>query len=94
MDGKWAACYVSPTMNRDELRNNIGRTFQFVPPPRRDSANGSWESDMNQWILRSETADKKGFEFLNAIRDHAPFILEPVQIRQFDPPDNWFCEAK
>ncbi|MDO8356937.1 MAG: hypothetical protein Q7U76_11160 [Nitrospirota bacterium] len=42
---------------------------------------------MNQWILRSETADKKGFEFLNAIRDHAHFVLEPVQIRQFDAPD-------
>lgn len=71
-------------MNRDELRKNIGQTFQFVPIPRRDAANGSWESNMNLWILRRETADKKGVEFLNAVRDHDPLILEHVQIRHFD----------
>jgi hypothetical protein len=74
-------------MNRDELRKNIGRTFQFIPHPRRDTANGSWESDMNLWILRSEAADRKGFEFLNAIRDHDLLFLETVQIRNFDAPD-------
>ena len=42
---------------------------------------------MNLWILRGETADKKGFEFLNTIRDHDPLVLEPVQIRNFDFPD-------
>ncbi|MEP6958431.1 MAG: hypothetical protein ABI980_06845 [Nitrospirota bacterium] len=42
---------------------------------------------MNTWILQRETSDKKGFEFLNAIRDHEPLILEPVQIRNFDAPD-------
>lgn len=42
---------------------------------------------MNLWILRGETPDKKGFEFLNAIRDHKSFSLELVQIRHFDAPD-------
>jgi hypothetical protein len=74
-------------MNREELRKNIDRTFRFVPPPRRDSADGSWESDMNLWILRRETEDKKGFEFLNAIRDHEPLVLGHEQIRNFDAPD-------
>lgn len=74
-------------MNREEFKKNIGRTIQFIPPPRRDSSSGSWESDMNLWILRGETPDKKGFEFLNAIRDHDPFILDQFQIRNFDAPD-------
>lgn len=74
-------------MDRDKFIKNIGRTFQFVPPPRRDSATGSWESDMNTWILRGETADRKGFEFLNAIRDHDPLILDLFQMRNFDAPD-------
>ena len=74
-------------MNRDELRRNIGRTFQFIPHPRRDTADGSWESDLNLWILKGETTDNKGFEFLNAIRDHKPLVLETVQIRNFDAPD-------
>jgi len=78
---------IHSIMNRDELRKNIDKTFQFVPPPRRDSETGSWESDMNLWILRGETADKKGFEFLNAIADHDPLVLEAVQIRNFDFPD-------
>ncbi len=42
---------------------------------------------MNLWILRGETGDKKGFEFLNAISDHDPLVLETVQIRNFDFPD-------
>lgn len=42
---------------------------------------------MNLWILRGETADKKAFEFVNAIRDHNPLCLETVQIRNFDAPD-------
>lgn len=78
---------IPSIMKRDELRKNIDKTFRFVPPPRQDSENGSWESDMNLWILRGETADKKGFEFLNTIRDHDPLVLEAVQIRNFDFPD-------
>jgi len=77
----------SPTMNRKELRKNIDKTFRFVPPPRQDSATGSWEPDMNLWILRGETSDEKGFEFLNAIRDHDPLILDQNQIRKVDAPD-------
>ena len=69
------AAMILPIMKRDELRKNIGRTFQFVPHPRQDAATGSWKIDMNLWILRGETADKTGFEFLNAIRDHDPLIL-------------------
>jgi hypothetical protein len=42
---------------------------------------------MNLWILRGETADKTGFEFLNAIRDHDPLILDHKQIRKFDAPN-------
>ena len=80
---------IPSTMNRDELRKNVDKTFRFVPPPRQDSENGSWESDMNLWILRSETVDKKGVEFLNTIRDHDPLIPEPVQIRNFDFPDKY-----
>jgi hypothetical protein len=75
-------------MKLDELRKNIGRTFQFLPQPRRDDATGSWESDMNLWILKAETDDKTGFRFLNAIRDQEPFVLERAQIRQFDAPNN------
>ncbi|HSE60144.1 MAG TPA: hypothetical protein VLA99_15700 [Nitrospiraceae bacterium] len=75
-------------MNRSEFRKNIGRTLQFVPLPRRDDPDtGSWESDMNLWILTGETADKKGFIFLNALHDHDPLILETAQIRHFDAPD-------
>jgi hypothetical protein len=40
---------------------------------------------MNTWILRGETPE--GFEFLNAIRDHNPLILDHNQIRHFDAPD-------
>ncbi|MDF0672893.1 MAG: hypothetical protein P0120_00930 [Nitrospira sp.] len=58
-----------------------------MPYPRRDSSTGSWESDMNQWLLRGETPDKKAFEFLNVIRDHTPFVLDENQIRKFDVPD-------
>ena len=78
---------IPSTMDRDKFKTNIGRTIQFIPHPRRDSANGSWESDMNTWILQDETADKKGFTFLNAIRDHDPLVLDLVQIRHFDAPD-------
>lgn len=74
-------------MDRDKFKTNIGRTMQFVPHPRRDSANGSWESDMNTWIVQGETSDKKGFVFLNAIRDHDPLILDLDQMRNFDAPD-------
>jgi len=74
-------------MDRDKFRTNIGRTIQFIPHPRRDSANGSWESDMNTWIVQGETSDKKGFVFLNAIRDHDPLILDLDQMRNFDAPD-------
>lgn len=74
-------------MDYDKFKKNIGRTFQFIPHPRRDSAQGSFESDMNTWILKGETADKKGFEFLNAIRDHDPFVLDLFQMRNFDAPD-------
>ncbi len=42
---------------------------------------------MNLWILRGETSDGKGFEFLNAIRDHDPLILDHNQIWKFDAPD-------
>ena len=74
-------------MNLSELRSNIGRTFKFVPLPRRDSATGSWVDDMNLWILQSEGQDRKGFLFLNAVRDHEPFVLDHSQIRKFDAPD-------
>jgi hypothetical protein len=58
-----------------------------MPFPRLDSSTGSWEFDMNLWLLRGETADKKAFEFLNTIRDHTPFVLDENQIRKFDAPD-------
>ena len=74
-------------MNREQLKKCIDQTFRFVPPPRRDTVTGSWESDLNLWILRGETADKKAFEFQNAIRDHQPFSLDLHQIRHFDAPD-------
>ncbi len=74
-------------MDHKRFKENIGRTFQFVPPPRRDSASGSWESDLNIWILQGETADKKGFAFLNAFREHAPLVLDLFQMRNFDAPD-------
>jgi hypothetical protein len=74
-------------MNKEELRKNIGQTFIFVPHPRRDSANGSWESDLNLWILTGETEDKKGFTFLNTIRDHDALVLDSHQIRHFDAPN-------
>jgi hypothetical protein len=74
-------------MDRDKFKTHIGRTLQFIPPPRRDSANGSWESEMNTWILQGETADNKGFEFLNAIRNHNPLVLDLDQMRNFDAPD-------
>lgn len=74
-------------MNRKELRKCIGRTFRFMPFPRRESSQGTSESDMNQWILRGETPDKKAFEFINAFQDHTPFALDDNQIRKFDGPD-------
>jgi hypothetical protein len=42
---------------------------------------------MNLWILQSESQDRKGFLFLNAVRDHEPFVLDHSQIRKFDAPD-------
>jgi hypothetical protein len=78
---------IPSTMDRDKFKTNIGRTIQFIPHPRRDSTNGLWESDMNTWIVQGETSDKKGFVFLNAIRDHDPFILVLDQMRNFDAPD-------
>lgn len=42
---------------------------------------------MNTWIVQSETSDKKGFVFLNTIRDHDPFILDLDQMRNFDAPN-------
>jgi len=42
---------------------------------------------MNLWILSDETLDKKGFIFINAIRDHKPLVLELIQMRHIDPPD-------
>jgi hypothetical protein len=78
---------IPSIMDRDKFKTNIGRTIQFIPHPRRDSANGSWESDMNTWIIQGETSDKKGVAFLNAIRDHDPLILDLDQMRNFDAPD-------
>lgn len=75
-------------MNLQQLKKCIGQTFRFLPIPRRDTSTGSWESDMNLWILRGETADKKAFEFLNTVRDHPPFFLDLYQIRKFDAPDS------
>ena len=74
-------------MNRRELRKMVDKTFRFVPPPIQVSATGSVESDMNLWIHRGETPDKKGFEFLNAMREHDPFILDHSQIRKCDAPN-------
>jgi hypothetical protein len=58
-------------MNREEFKKNIGRTFKFVPHPRRDTADGSWESDLNLWILDGETPDKKGFIFSQSVSAHS-----------------------
>lgn len=66
----------------------VDRTVRFVPAPIHVSATGLLESDMNLWILRRETPDKTGFEFLNAIREHDPLILDHSQIRKFDAPNN------
>lgn len=74
-------------MNREELKKCIDQTFKFVPTPRRATPMGSWESDMNLWILLRETPDKKAFEFRNTIRDHQPFFLDLHQIRNFDSPN-------
>jgi hypothetical protein len=74
-------------MNLSELRKNIGRTFRFIPLPRRDSSSGSWVDDKNLWVLRREVDGNKGFEFLNVISDHDPLILDHIQIRNFDAPD-------
>jgi hypothetical protein len=74
-------------MNRTELRKNIGKTFQFLPHPRHDSATGSYESDKNKWLLRRETQDKKGFEFLNLLGDYSPLVLDSPKINKFDDPD-------
>jgi hypothetical protein len=78
---------IPSTMNRDELRKNIGQLFKFFPIPRRDSTSGSYESDKNQWLLRRETPDKKAFEFLNSIGDYTPLVLDPLKIKNFDAPD-------
>jgi len=78
---------IPSTMNRAELKKNIGKTFQFFPIPRRDSASGSYESDKNQWLLRRETPDKKGFEFLNMLGDYNPLVLDSPKINKFDEPD-------
>lgn len=74
-------------MKLEVFRQNIGRTFKFRPIPRRDTQEGSWESELNLWILLGETPDKKGFTFLNAIGNHHPFVLEHIYIRNFDAPD-------
>lgn len=79
---------IPSTMNRKELRKMVNKTFQFVPLPIQVSATGSSESDMNLWIHRGESPDKKGFEFLNAMREHDPFILDHSQIRKYDAPNN------
>ena len=74
-------------MDKQKFKTNIGHTFQFLPHPRRDTANGSYESDTNLWILTGETVDKKGWEFLNAVANYDRLIIEPVQIRNYDAPD-------
>jgi hypothetical protein len=79
---------ISPAMNRSELRKMVDKVVRFVPPPIQISATGSVESDMNLWIHRGETPDGKGFEFLNAMREHDPFILDHSQIRKCDAPNN------
>jgi hypothetical protein len=79
---------IPSTMNRKELRKMVNKTFRFVPLPIQVSETGSSESDMNLWIHRGETPDKKGFEFLNAMREHDPFILDHSQIRKYDAPNN------
>ena len=78
---------IPSIMNRAELKKNIGKTFQFFPFPRHDSASGSYESDKNQWLLRRETPDKKGFEFLNILGDYNPLVLDSPKINKFDEPD-------
>jgi len=74
-------------MDKQKFKTNIGHTFQFLPHPRRDTANGLYESDTNKWILIGETADRKGWELLNAVADYDRLTLEPVQIRNYDAPD-------
>ena len=74
-------------MNREQLRQNIGKRFKFFPIPVRNSAIGAYESDKNEWLLRRETADKKGFEFLNLFGDYNSLILDPLKIKNFDEPD-------
>ena len=78
---------ILSTMNRDELRKNIGQVLKFFPIPRRDSTIGSYESENNQWLLRRESSDKKSFEFLNMIGDYNPLVLDPLKIKNFDAPD-------
>jgi hypothetical protein len=78
---------ILSTMNRDELRKNIGQVFKFFPIPRRDSPIGSYESENNQWLLRRESPDKKSFEFLNMIGDYNPLVLDPLKIKNYDAPD-------
>lgn len=74
-------------MNLQIFRKNIGRTFQFHPIPRRDTAQGSYDSEFNLWIFKGETADKKGFTFQNAISDHPPLIIEAIYVRNYDAPE-------
>jgi hypothetical protein len=74
-------------MNRDQLKKNIGKKFKFFPIPVRNSATGQYESDKNEWLLRRESADNKGFEFLNLIGDYNPLVLDSLKIKNFDEPD-------
>lgn len=78
---------ILSTMNRGELRKNIGQVFKFSPVPRRDSTIGSYESENNQWFLRRETPDRKSFELLNMSGDYHPLVLDPLKIKNFDAPD-------
>jgi hypothetical protein len=78
---------ISSTMNQSYFRKNIGKKFKFFPIPTRNSANGPHESDKNQWLLRCEAPDQKGFEFLNLFGDYNPLVLDPVKIKNFDEPD-------
>ncbi len=71
-------------MNLQTFRKNIGRTLEFRPIPRRDTPQGSWESDKNLWILQAETPDKKGFLFENAHTDHPSLLIETIYLKNYD----------
>jgi hypothetical protein len=87
MDCERNARYDSFHHEPCRTEKNIGKTFQFFPIPRHDSASGSYESDKNQWLLRRETPDKKGLEFLNILGDYNPLVLDSPKINKFDEPD-------